>query len=31
MGQPILVGTIAIETSELVSKMLDKKVLNMKY
>ena len=35
MGQPILVGTIAIETSELVSKMLDKKgikheVLNAK-
>ncbi len=35
IGQPILVGTIAIETSELVSKMLDKKgikheVLNAK-
>jgi preprotein translocase subunit SecA len=35
LGQPILVGTIAIETSELVSRMLDKKgikheVLNAK-
>ena len=34
-GQPVLVGTIAIETSELISKMLDKKkipheVLNAK-
>ncbi|HWO77273.1 MAG TPA: preprotein translocase subunit SecA [Bacillus sp. (in: firmicutes)] len=34
-GQPILVGTVAIETSELISKMLDKKgirhnVLNAK-
>ena len=25
LGQPILVGTIAIETSELISKMLTKK------
>jgi len=35
LGQPVLVGTIAIETSELISKMLDKKkikheVLNAK-
>ncbi len=35
LGQPVLVGTIAIETSELLSKMLDKKripheVLNAK-
>ena len=35
-GQPVLVGTIAIETSELLSKMLNKKgiphkVLNAKF
>lgn len=30
-GQPVLVGTIAVETSELISEMLKKKAFHMKY
>lgn len=31
LGQPVLVGTIAIETSELISSMLTKSILSMKF
>lgn len=31
VNQPILVGTVSIEKSELLSQILKKKALNMKY